>query len=115
MRERSNSLAVLLSLSSSSSERSKRVLMRLYCCVISTLSKSVVDVMAVATRRPSGPRVRRGTDVEMDHVCNRQGDDRDKRLRGWDRKDGDTDPNTGSVRNVLHLWLLSDTAEQQTS
>lgn len=49
MRERSNSLAELLSLSSSSSESSKRVLMRLYCCVISTLSKSVVEVMAVAS------------------------------------------------------------------
>lgn len=49
MRERSNSLAELLSLSSSSSERSKRVLMRLYCCVISALSKSVVEVMAVAS------------------------------------------------------------------
>lgn len=48
MRERSNSLAELLSLSSSSSERSKRVLMWLYCCVISTLSKSVVEVMAAA-------------------------------------------------------------------
>lgn len=49
MRERSNSLAELLSLSNSSSERSKRVLMWLYCCVISTLSKSVVEVMAVAS------------------------------------------------------------------
>lgn len=49
MRERSNSLAELLSMSSSSSERSKRVLMWLYCCVISTLSKSVVEVMAVAS------------------------------------------------------------------
>lgn len=49
MRERSNSLAVLLSLSSSSSGRSKRVLMWLYCCVISTLSKSVVEVIAVAS------------------------------------------------------------------
>ncbi len=49
MRERSNSLAELLSLSSSSSERSKRVLMWLYCCVISALSKSVVEVMAVAS------------------------------------------------------------------
>lgn len=49
MRERSNSLAELLSLSSSSSDRSKRVLMWLYCCVISALSKSVVEVMAVAS------------------------------------------------------------------
>lgn len=49
MRERSNSLAELLSLSSSSSQRSKRVLMWLYCCVISALSKSVVEVMAVAS------------------------------------------------------------------
>lgn len=49
MRERSNSLAELLSLSSSSSNRSKRVLTWLYCCVISTLSKSVVEVMAVAS------------------------------------------------------------------
>lgn len=49
MRERSNSLAELLSLSSSSSDGSKRVLMRLYCCVISALSKSVVEVMAVAS------------------------------------------------------------------
>lgn len=49
MRERSNSLAELLSLSSSSSERLKRVLMWLYCCVISALSKSVVEVMAVAS------------------------------------------------------------------
>lgn len=48
MRERSNSRAELLSLSSSSSGSSKRVLMWLYCCVISTLSKSVVEVMAVA-------------------------------------------------------------------
>lgn len=49
MRERSNSRAELLSLSSSSSSRSKRVLMWLYCCVISALSKSVVEVMAVAS------------------------------------------------------------------
>lgn len=49
MRERSNSRAELLSLSSSSSGRSKRVLMWLYCCVISALSKSVVEVMAVAS------------------------------------------------------------------
>lgn len=49
MRERSNSLAELLSLSSSSSDRSKRVLMLLYCCVISALSKSVVEVMAAAS------------------------------------------------------------------
>lgn len=89
MRERSNSLAVLLSLSSSSSERSKRVLMWLYCCVISTLSKSVVEVMAVASvasgRRDGGWRpqvlsVRRemsvGDEMEqrriMDGVWNRK-------------------------------------------
>lgn len=46
MRERSNRRAELLSLSSSSSDKSKRVLTLLYCCVISALSKSVVDVMA---------------------------------------------------------------------
>lgn len=72
MRERSNSLAVLLSLSSSSSERSKRVLMWLYCCVISTLSKSVVEVIAVASaasgrrngdRRPQVLSVRREMSV----------------------------------------------------
>lgn len=49
MRERSKSRAELLSLSSSSSDRSKRVLMWLYCCVISALSKSMVDVMALAS------------------------------------------------------------------
>lgn len=54
MRERSNSLAELLSLSSSSSQRSKRVLMWLYCCVISALSKSVVEVMAVASVAMAG-------------------------------------------------------------
>lgn len=54
MRERSKSLAELLSLSSSSSDRSKRVLMWLYCCVISALSKSVVEVMAVASVAEEG-------------------------------------------------------------
>lgn len=49
MRERSKRRAELLSLSSSSSASSKRVLMWLYCCVISTLSKSVVEVMAAAS------------------------------------------------------------------
>jgi len=44
-KEVNKSLAELLSLSSSSSDSSKRVLMRLYCWVISALSKSVVEVI----------------------------------------------------------------------
>lgn len=54
MRERSNSLAELLSLSSSSSGSPKRVLTRLYCCVISALSKSVLEVMVVGGRAGGG-------------------------------------------------------------
>jgi len=59
MRERSNSRAEQLSLSRSSrSVRPKRVLMRLYCCVISALSKSVVEVAEVmaAASAASGRR-----------------------------------------------------------
>lgn len=80
MRERSNSRAELLSLSSSSSERSKRVLMWLYCCVISALSKSVVEVMAAARvawrggdgggRRPQAES-RRGCDSRTELGCRR--------------------------------------------
>lgn len=76
MRERSNSLAELLSLSSSSSDRSKRVLMLLYCCVISALSKSVVEVMAAASvAGDGGPRPQvahrqtRGGDETARIVC----------------------------------------------
>lgn len=91
MRERSNSLAELLSLSSSSSQRSKRVLMWLYCCVISALSKSVVEVMAVAS------------------VASRSGDGGRRPQVLWVKKEM-----CGGEENGRMTWRNSETESEHT-
>lgn len=92
MRERSKRRAELFSLSQSvSAARSQRLLMSLYCCWISKLSKSVGErVLMVSALEEDAFNLEvqtRGTEKRRNSVCGQKG-----RGDAWRRELRETDP-----------------------